>query len=252
MSLSRAGLAIGEHADVVAHEGTFDKGLNFSPDILVGLIWGEHAVKQKVRLFLSSHTRRLDQINVPVSNVELRARVVAGTHSGVDLHITAHVLTLVEFLVNSQLFEVLLLSSGQWSAHLIGQFDFNQVCLNVPDSLIVLYSVSGKNTKTQMLKIFESTFPLVVGVLGQSVDVSWDSLLVIWIFRLLSHGKSGIIIFRRSFVFLLWRFRVTSSETSKGAHHPVLLSVFWLVEVHASASEGVIVVRSTLFTFVGF
>jgi len=38
MSLSRASLAIGEHADVVSHERTFNEWLNLSPDILVGLV----------------------------------------------------------------------------------------------------------------------------------------------------------------------------------------------------------------------
>jgi len=66
-----------------------------------------------MRLLLSAHARRLDQVNVPVPNFELRAGVVAGTHSGVDLHVTTHVLTLVKFLIDSQLFEVLLLGSGQ-------------------------------------------------------------------------------------------------------------------------------------------
>jgi hypothetical protein len=57
---------------------------------------------------------------MPLPDVKFRARVVDRSHSGVDLYVTTHVFTFVEFFINSQLLEVFLLGGGESRTHLIG------------------------------------------------------------------------------------------------------------------------------------
>ena len=101
MSFSGTGLSVGEHTDIVSHQRTFNKRLYLSPYVFVRHILGEHTIEQKMGLFLPAHTSRLGQVNMSISDVELRTGVVGRTHSGVDLNITTHVFTLVKFLIDS-------------------------------------------------------------------------------------------------------------------------------------------------------